>query len=184
MPPKRSLKVKQELVDEQPSLQLASDPASVRILEGTEEPPITGQYSLIPEFQPETDKPNETTKADVVNPFVAGSPEDRLLHHILRSPFYQKDELEPTIGSDEASAILYGPKGCGILPTFHARRKSLYYFFMDYSSFKCLFCGSSKTSYQRAVTCIRAHLDHRPFQCRGREVGCLTCRPKPSIQLQ
>ncbi|PVF93246.1 hypothetical protein CPB86DRAFT_715867, partial [Serendipita vermifera] len=53
--------------------------------------------------------------------------------------------------------------------------KSIYYLFVDETEHRCLFCGSIKTSFTRAVNCVRSHLGHRPFQCGGESMGCSRC---------
>ncbi|PVF92212.1 hypothetical protein CPB86DRAFT_791367 [Serendipita vermifera] len=104
----------------------------------------------------------------------------RLLEYVLNQDFYKYDVEEPKLGTIEGTAILrhmdtvYGVSfSQGQIKT----GRSLFTLLTGRSSYTCLICGTTKTAAQRAVDCVRAHLDHRPFQCTGFISGCRLCPP-------
>ncbi|PVF92209.1 hypothetical protein CPB86DRAFT_226409 [Serendipita vermifera] len=104
----------------------------------------------------------------------------RLMEYIHGADFYKCNLPEPKLGSPEADAILF------YLDIFHSATfpsgriktgRSLYTLLTDSAQYKCMMCGSTKKSAQRAVDCVRAHIGHRPFWCGGWKSGCSICRP-------
>jgi hypothetical protein len=96
------------------------------------------------------------------------------------SLFLWLNQMEPLIASDEGKELL---KMVSYLPGFPPfvsleSKQSIYTLLVDIETRKCLICGSVKVSLERAVCCIRSHLDHRPFVCGGQPIGCLTCKKK------
>lgn len=97
----------------------------------------------------------------------------KLLDDILTSSFVRFDTLEPLIGDYFGILFLlevqYLP-GCP--STIDSSQKdSLYTLFIKRPGNICLLCGKSTTCLNRALGCVRAHLQHRPFKC----TGCLSC---------
>jgi hypothetical protein len=119
------------------------------------------------------------------NPLRASVPEDleqrigpgryALYLLIIKSKFYIEDLLEPTVDSDEAKAMFLEVQDWDILPGSRSRGKSIYYVFIEGGSNRCRFCGAQKTSLYRVLGCVRSHLNHRPFQCSGSDMGCKIC---------
>ncbi|PVG01060.1 hypothetical protein CPB86DRAFT_781964 [Serendipita vermifera] len=94
---------------------------------------------------------------------------------IIKSPFYIKNQLEPTLDSDEGKAMFREIDDWEILPGQRGHGKSIYYVFIEEGTKRCRFCGAHKGSLYRALACVRSHLDHRPFQCSGSKMGCRIC---------
>ncbi|PVF92218.1 hypothetical protein CPB86DRAFT_226964 [Serendipita vermifera] len=103
----------------------------------------------------------------------------KLLEYILNTDWYRDNDPEPRLGSPEANDILF------CLDIFHSASfpssciktgRSLYALLTDPSLYKCLMCGSAKSSAQRAVECVRSHIRHKPFKCGGWSSGCGICR--------
>jgi hypothetical protein len=104
----------------------------------------------------------------------------RLLEHILNTDWYRDDDPEPNLGTQEADNILFCMDVLHNVsfPSNHIKAgRSIYSIFTDLSRYKCLMCDSTKKSAQRAVECVRAHINHRPFRCSGWKSGCSICRP-------
>jgi hypothetical protein len=104
------------------------------------------------------------------------------LELIKASAFIEFNELEPSINSEagQAQALLRAVSnhdGCPPIPDRDSNH-SVYLLMVDRLTKKCLMCGKPKSSLQRAITCIRVHLNHRPFFCGGDSSGCLTCGKK------
>ncbi|PVF92215.1 hypothetical protein CPB86DRAFT_769635 [Serendipita vermifera] len=104
----------------------------------------------------------------------------QLLEYILDTDWYRNDTLEPKLGTPEAHNILFCMNvfhNVTFPPTRIRAGRSLYTLLTDPATYKCLMCGSTKKSAQRAVECARSHIGHRPFRCRGWRSGCNICRP-------
>jgi hypothetical protein len=114
----------------------------------------------------------------------SGFPDSALAHLldlIKASAFIWFNELEPSINSQAGQDLLrlISPYDeCPPVPDRDSTH-SIYILMVDRPKNKCLMCGQTKDSTQRAITCIRGHLDHRPFVCGGYSAGCLTCDKKP-----
>jgi hypothetical protein len=105
----------------------------------------------------------------------------KLLPLIVGSSFISAHQLEPTIDSEEGQALLSEIVYFTDCPprALQISNLSIFTLMVDFSSRKCLICGSSKTSIDRAVGCIRSHLDHRPFVCGGGgSICCVRCGKK------
>ncbi|PVG00148.1 hypothetical protein CPB86DRAFT_824599 [Serendipita vermifera] len=98
-----------------------------------------------------------------------------VIERIKRSAFYVDNTLEPTVGSQEGATLLAGCCPPGFLGRRGVTGKSIYQVFINDTDNTCGLCGQSKTTNGRAISCVRAHLDHRPFCCPGPEGGCLKC---------
>jgi hypothetical protein len=107
-------------------------------------------------------------------------PDERLrslLDRVLEASFIRDHQLEPTQDSvegwlimgddfiDHGSSSTYSPAPCG----------SIYRPFISGAEHMCLFCGSTRGGISRALGCVRRHLGHRPFPCKGRLGDCTTC---------
>ncbi|PVF91016.1 hypothetical protein CPB86DRAFT_664742, partial [Serendipita vermifera] len=53
--------------------------------------------------------------------------------------------------------------------------RSIYRLFIKNKDIQCRLCGLTKFSAARALSCVRSHLNHRPFHCSGPSVGCKIC---------
>lgn len=92
------------------------------------------------------------------------------LNRVLEAAFYQNGDREPTMSSIESSTIL------GTLNRRRCRDNvSIYRIFVNEKGTNCLMCGKKSTSMTRLIGCVRKHLDHRPFICRGHDDDCETC---------
>jgi hypothetical protein len=99
------------------------------------------------------------------------------LDRLLQSRFYRENDHEPTIGSLEGDLILGG------IPTILASSshlmwrmgESVYIAFVDIAERRCLLCGTIKRSIPAALSCVRSHLNHKPFLCPGKSSGCNLC---------
>lgn len=93
------------------------------------------------------------------------------LNRIRVASFYLQGEHEPTQNTPDGLAILQTTP-----PSSSRSAKSdpsIYRIFLDGTL--CLMCGEEKKSVPRAAGCVRKHLDHRPFRCRGQLDGCANC---------
>ncbi|PVF92213.1 hypothetical protein CPB86DRAFT_226465 [Serendipita vermifera] len=102
----------------------------------------------------------------------------KLLEHIYSSDWFENDDPEPILGTARAEHILLCMRllnNVTFSPDLIKTGRSLYTLFTDPSLFKCLMCDSTKTTAQRALDCVRAHIEHRPFHCSG--LKCGICRP-------
>jgi hypothetical protein len=105
-------------------------------------------------FTAQSDRPNEYLR--------------QCLNRIRVASFYLQGEHEPTQNTPDGLAILQ------TTPLSSSRSDpSIYRIFLDGTL--CLMCGEEKKSVPRAVGCVRKHLDHRPFRCRGQLDGCENC---------
>ncbi|PVG03763.1 WD40 repeat-like protein [Serendipita vermifera] len=96
-----------------------------------------------------------------------------LVERIKASEFYKTNEMEPTIGSKEGLAIL------DVLRHETIYKKSIYWILVDEPTKICLLCGIHRVSQERAMSCVRSDLGHKPFCCPGMEAGCKKCGPEP-----
>lgn len=99
----------------------------------------------------------------------------RLRDLMLNSEFVQSGQLEPTIGSEEGGLFLKQIENELGHPPAVTHNNTLSIFTLLCCGFRCLLCGDTKRSTQRAVGCIRSHLNHRPFVCKGRSDKCIAC---------
>jgi hypothetical protein len=102
----------------------------------------------------------------------------RLLDLIIQASFIKAHQLEPSIDSSEGQVLL---KNVWDLPdcppmAFQKSNLSIFALLIDLNVRRCLICGSAKSSLDRAIGCVRSHLDHRPFVCGGEPAGCFRCR--------
>jgi hypothetical protein len=99
------------------------------------------------------------------------------LNRLLQSRFYLENDHEPTIGSYEGNLILGGiPTMLASSPLLMWRiGESIYIAFMNTAERRCLLCGSVKRSIPTALSCVRSHLNHKPFLCPGKSSGCKLC---------
>ena len=96
-----------------------------------------------------------------------------LLDCIKLSSFITDQVSEPCITDKYSISVLAQIIDLPQCPPidFGTPKGSLYTMFIDKQSYRCLMCGSSKTSVARALGCVRSHLGHRPFRCSG----CQSC---------
>ncbi|KAG8784807.1 hypothetical protein FS842_000756 [Serendipita sp. 407] len=99
----------------------------------------------------------------------------QLLLLILESSFYVGNTLEPTIGSQEWKSLVSSIDDWDERLEIGLRRKSIYYLFINEGTKECRLCGLQKSAPIRAVTCVRRHIDHKPFQCSGDMEDCRLC---------
>jgi hypothetical protein len=101
-----------------------------------------------------------------------------LLDLITQASFLKTHQNEPSIDSADGQALLMNMWDLSDCPPMAFQKSSLSIFalLVDVDSRTCLICGSSKTSLDRAIGCVRSHLDHRPFVCGGASVGCSRCQ--------
>jgi hypothetical protein len=99
------------------------------------------------------------------------------LDRLLQSRFYRENDHEPTIGSLEGDLILGGiPTMLALSPLLMWRiGESIYIAFIDIAERRCLLCGTVKRSIPIALSCVRSHLNHKPFRCPGKSSGCNLC---------
>jgi hypothetical protein len=96
-----------------------------------------------------------------------------LLYEVRRSSFVLYNQCEPLIADYDSLCMLakiVDLPGCPSFP-LASMQCSLFTVFVGRSEYRCLFCGSCKTSLARALGCVRSHLGHRPFHC----IGCDLC---------
>lgn len=98
-----------------------------------------------------------------------------ILDRVLQSEFYRNDTLEPMSCSPEGASILGLADSNNDLTT-DISRGSIYLVFLDQTKKRCLFCNKKASSVNRALGCVRAHLNHRPFFCLGAAMGCQKCK--------
>jgi hypothetical protein len=115
------------------------------------------------------------SRLNLVSDLPLDPPLRSLYELIKRSDFYLENRLEPKIGSQEWNAILEQDEEVVAYVNPQLMGKSIYTHFLKGSPHKCRICDSTKGSLVRAVACVRAHLDHRPFYCLGAEDGCKRC---------
>lgn len=96
---------------------------------------------------------------------------------ILASDFYLENRLEPLIGSAEGDAFLFQDEDLKFYVQPRFAGKSVYCPFIEEQFNKCRICNSTKTSPIRVLSCVRSHLDHRPFRCPGIAEDCRRCDP-------
>lgn len=96
------------------------------------------------------------------------------LDRILAASFHLDGEHEPRLNSPDGATILGTLSPACLFPNLKDSF-SIYRILVHDKDFGCLMCGKKHTSVTRAVGCIRKHLDHRPFVCRGPDAGCQTC---------
>ena len=96
-----------------------------------------------------------------------------LLYEVRHSSFIFYDEREPYLADDYSICVLAAIVDLPGCPSIRlaSLKRSLFTVFVDRSEYRCLFCGSRKTSLARALGCVRSHLCHRPFRC----TGCDSC---------
>jgi hypothetical protein len=141
----------------------------------------------------QTDSTPATTPPETVNfksniatiAFLPHSPfPNGALAHFLdlikTSAFIWFNQFEPSINSEAGQDLLRtvsNHHGCPPIPDQHSGQ-SIYILMVDRSTKQCLMCGQTKSSLERAITCIRTHLGHKPFVCGGYSAKCLTCGKK------
>lgn len=102
----------------------------------------------------------------------------KLLSYILNSDHYRYDLPEPKLGTTDGEAVLdYLRETFHVSFPQHRVKKGYPISILLTDSRKCLICGTVKSSSQRAVECVNAHLDYRPFWCGGSLSGCQKCYP-------
>lgn len=89
------------------------------------------------------------------------------LKRVLSSAFLHSQEREPTIDSFEGRLIRGLSVSTRRVPSQSTTKESVYLIFVDRRSHTCMICGKKKGTNMRAVSCIRYHLNHRPFHCSG-----------------
>jgi len=102
----------------------------------------------------------------------------RLFGLITQSHFIKAHQLEPSIDSSEGQALLKNVWNLSDCPPMASQKSNLSIFalLVDLNARRCLICGSTKISLDRAIGCVRSHLDHRPFVCGGEPAGCARCK--------
>ncbi|KAG8819598.1 hypothetical protein FRC19_009672 [Serendipita sp. 401] len=98
-----------------------------------------------------------------------------LLEKILKSPFYLSQEHEPRLDLSDAGFIPLMTSASLSLACGAPRKGSIYSVFVDPNAKACLFCDKAHRSIERTIGCVRKHLGHRPFACRGEIDGCNSC---------
>ncbi|CCA76311.1 hypothetical protein PIIN_10306 [Serendipita indica DSM 11827] len=102
----------------------------------------------------------------------------KLLEAFLQSFQYLGDIPEPAIGDIGADSLLL-QTGAETWSAIHGLElgSSILLAFVEKEKgrFQCMICGKFKNSRCRALGCVRACLDYRPFVCPGRGAGCETC---------
>jgi hypothetical protein len=100
-----------------------------------------------------------------------------LFRLVLASDFYSDNRLEPSIGTVEGDALLSQDEELKSYVQSRFAGKSVYTPFIEEPFNKCRICNSTKTSPIRVLSCVRSHLDHRPFRCPGIGEDCRRCDP-------
>lgn len=93
---------------------------------------------------------------------------------VLQAPFLLADELEPALQTLDGFLAI---GAAAINPPLYTLLGSIFHVFLDHTGKTCLICGAVKRTNARAVGCVRAHLNHRPFACPGGILGCVKCVP-------
>ena len=88
------------------------------------------------------------------------------LDEVINSDYVRSDEHEPLTYKCHKD----GNKHTSSSKKSKTAKTSSYIRFIKRPGSVCLLCGSQKTSLSRALGCVRAHLDHRPFRCSGCEL--------------
>jgi hypothetical protein len=101
-----------------------------------------------------------------------------LLQSIRNSSFCVENRHEPKIGSEEADQLFNNDDELRRQAYSKLKGKSIYYLFLEEQSRKCVLCGAKKTSTTRAVSCVRSHINHRPYGCPGIKGSCRKCNPQ------
>jgi hypothetical protein len=99
----------------------------------------------------------------------------RLLDCFLRSTWMHNQACEPRMTEDYSKYVLLQVinwDGCPPID-FSNSKQSLLTVFVGRSAGRpsCLFCDKPKDSIPRALSCVRAHLQLKPFRCEG----CQSC---------
>lgn len=97
----------------------------------------------------------------------------RLLEQVLVADFIRLNTMEPCLNDDYSVIALSNVAkmvGCPLV-IGKALQYSLFTLFLKRPGNICLLCGKSTTCLNRALGCVRAHLQHRPFKC----TGCSLC---------
>ncbi|KAG8830632.1 hypothetical protein FRC17_004583 [Serendipita sp. 399] len=97
-----------------------------------------------------------------------------MLEEILASPFYLNNEHEPQLGTPEADFVLIMAGACSLANEV-PRKGSLYSLLVKSDTKTCLICNKPCGVMARALGCVRKHLGHRPFVCRGEIDLCKQC---------
>jgi hypothetical protein len=102
----------------------------------------------------------------------------QLLGLIRGSGFLLMNNLEPSIDSDEGQELVRKVAYLSGYPSIPSQlsSSSIFTLLVEFRERRCLMCGYVRTTLERAIGCVRSHLDHRPFACGGLSSGCLTCR--------
>jgi hypothetical protein len=79
------------------------------------------------------------------------------------------------MGSEEGHQLFLQVEGLDFSVGLKHRDKSIYHIFMEEETKRCRLCGVNKGSHIRAVSCVRSHINHRPFRCVGLKLGCRKC---------
>lgn len=123
-------------------------------------------------------KHNAKTKGRSLNIDSSASleaPQRSFLNLVQQSNFYSENRLEPRIGSPEADALFGQEDAIKTFIKARSKGRSIYTLLIDKPSYTCQLCKSRKGSLVRALSCVRSHLDHRPFRCPGAQSDCKTC---------
>ena len=104
----------------------------------------------------------------------------KLLSLLAGSLFVSTHQPEPTIDSADGQALLSQIACIPDCPSTASQKThiSIYVLLLDIPKRKCLLCGSSKSSLDRAIGCVRSHLNHRPFVCGVQSACCTPCRER------
>lgn len=96
-----------------------------------------------------------------------------LLEDVLHSDYLRNQKREPLLSEPDGQLMVANvAKLAGFPPVSHGRKdQSLYALFLEPITNRCLFCskihGEIRGVLSRAIGCVRAHLEHRPFRCSG-----------------
>ncbi|CAG7846872.1 SubName: Full=Uncharacterized protein {ECO:0000313/EMBL:CCA76311.1} [Serendipita indica DSM 11827] len=111
----------------------------------------------------------------------------KLLEAFLQSFQYLGDIPEPAIGDIGADSLLL-QTGAETWSAIHGLElgSSILLAFVEKEKgrFQCMICGKFKNSRCRALGCVRACLDYRPFVCPGRGAGCETCSDEYGLTIR
>lgn len=101
-----------------------------------------------------------------------------LVEQFIKSHQYLENSLEPTVGSHDASYLMskMGIEGRRMLCQLENGSSVLLVLVEKRGKeYICVLCGNSKGSRCRALGCVRACLNFRPFVCPGNQSGCNLC---------